>query len=74
MRLQLDNGRIAKKSGHSETCMNPIGFALVRPKTVLVALISLVLVGLSVIRPKSVDDWLKTKGIELPIRRMAIDM
>ena len=54
--------------------MNPIGFALKRPKTVVVALISLVLVGLSVIRPKGVDDWLKTRGIELPIKRMAIDI
>lgn len=54
--------------------MNPIGFALKRPKTVIVALISLVLVGLSVIRPKGVDDWLKTRGFELPIKRMAIDI
>ena len=54
--------------------MNPIDFALRRPKTILVALIALVLIGLSVIRPKSVDDWLKTKGVELPLKRMAIDI
>ncbi len=54
--------------------MNPIGFALKRPKTVVVALIALVLVGFSVIRPKGLDDWLKTRGIELPIKRMAIDI
>ncbi len=54
--------------------MNPINFALRRPTTVLVGLIALVLVGLSVIRPKSLDDWLKKKGIELPVRRMAIDI
>ena len=54
--------------------MNPIGFALRRPKSVLVGLISLVLIGASVIRPKSVDDWLKARGVELPIKRMAIDI
>ena len=54
--------------------MNPIGFALRRPKTILVALISLVLIGASVIRPKRVDDWLKARGVELPIKRMAIDI
>ena len=54
--------------------MNPIGFALKRPRSVMVALIAMVLVGASVIRPKSVDDWLKTRGIELPIKRMAIDI
>ena len=54
--------------------MNPINFALRRPKSVLVGLIALIIVGLGVIRPKSVDDWLKVKGIELPIKRMAIDI
>lgn len=54
--------------------MNPINLALRRPRSVLVGLIALVIVGLGVIRPKSVDDWLKGKGIELPIKRMAIDI
>lgn len=54
--------------------MNPLHFALRRPRSVLVGLIALVIVGLGVIRPKSVDDWLKGKGIELPIKRMAIDI
>ena len=54
--------------------MNPLQFALRRPRSVLVGLIALVIVGLGVIRPKSVDDWLKVKGIELPIKRMAIDI
>lgn len=54
--------------------MNPINLALRRPRSVLVGLIALVIVGFGVIRPKSVDDWLKGKGIELPIKRMAIDI
>jgi len=54
--------------------MNPLHFALRRPRSVFVGLIALVIVGLGVIRPKSVDDWLKGKGIELPIKRMAIDI
>ncbi|MEQ1825452.1 MAG: efflux RND transporter permease subunit, partial [Pirellula sp.] len=54
--------------------MNPIHFALRRPKTIVVALIAMILVGASILRPKSVDDWLKQKGIELPIKRMAIDI
>lgn len=54
--------------------MNPIHFALRRPKTVLVLLISIVLTGLSVIRPAAVDVWLRERGVELPLRRMAIDI
>jgi multidrug efflux pump subunit AcrB len=54
--------------------MNPISFALKRPKTILVFLIALILLGVAIIRPKRVDDWLKVRGIELPIKRMAIDI
>jgi len=54
--------------------MNPINFALRRPKTILVGILAIVLVGASVIRPKSMDDWLKQRGIELPIKRMAVDI
>ncbi len=54
--------------------MNPIGFALRRPKTVVVLLLSLVLCGLSVVRPVVVDDWLRARGVELPIRRMSVDI
>jgi multidrug efflux pump subunit AcrB len=67
-------GVILKSGKDSGIYMNPIGFALKRPKTVFVALISLLLVGLSIVRPKGVDDWLKSRGIELPIKRMAIDI
>ena len=35
--------------------MNPINFALRRPKTILVLLIAVALTGLSVIRPRAVD-------------------
>ncbi len=57
-----------------ETTMNPIIFALRRPLTVLVAIIA---VGLScgvALRPKSCDAWLAKYGIELPLKRMAIDI
>jgi multidrug efflux pump subunit AcrB len=54
--------------------MNPINFALRRPRSVIVGLIAIVLVGFAVIRPKSVDEWLKVRGIELPIKRMSIDI
>ena len=54
--------------------MNPIGFALRRPKTVVVLLLALVLIGLSAVRPASMDDWLRARGVELPIRRMSVDI
>lgn len=54
--------------------MNPIHFALRRPKTVLVLLITIIMVGLSVIRPPAVDAWLRTRGVELPLKRMAVDI
>lgn len=54
--------------------MNPINFALRRPKSVLVALIAVVLIGLSVIRPKAVDAWLAHRGVDLPLKRMPVDI
>lgn len=54
--------------------MNPISFALKRPKTVIVLLIAMALLSLTVIRPKRLDDWLKQRGVEVPIPRMAIDI
>lgn len=54
--------------------MNPIGFALRRPKTVVVLLLALVMSGLSVVRPGAVDDWLRSRGLELPLRRMSVDI
>lgn len=54
--------------------MNPISFALRRPKTVVVLLLVLMLAGISVVRPAAVDDWLRVRGVELPIRRMSVDI
>ncbi|HQZ68735.1 MAG TPA: efflux RND transporter permease subunit [Planctomycetaceae bacterium] len=54
--------------------MNPINFALRRPKTVMVLLLTVVMAGLSVIRPSSVDAWLRERGVELPLQRMAVDV
>ncbi len=54
--------------------MNPIVFALRRPLTVLVAIIA---VGMScgvALRPKSCDAWLAKYGIELPLKRMKVDI
>ncbi len=54
--------------------MNLIVFALRRPLTVLVAIVA---VGLScgvALRPKSCDAWLAKYGIELPLKRMAVDI
>jgi multidrug efflux pump subunit AcrB len=39
-----------------------------------VLLLALVLSGLSVIRPAAVDEWLRTRGLELPLRRMSVDI
>ena len=54
--------------------MNPINFALRRPKTVMVLLLAIVMAGLSVIRPPTVDNWLRERGVELPLKRMAVDI
>lgn len=54
--------------------MNPIAFAMRRPRTILVLLLSLVLIGLLVVRPRLVDDWLRERGVELPLQRMAVDI
>ena len=50
----------------NEVLMNPINFALRRPITIVVALLSLVLTSLVAIRPKVVDQWLSSVGIDLP--------
>lgn len=54
--------------------MNPINFALRRPKTIMVLLITIIVTGLSVIRPATVDHWLHDQGIDLPLQRMAVDI
>ena len=54
--------------------MNPIIFALRRPLTVIVALVAMALACVLAIRPKSIDVFLQEYGIELPVRRMAVDI
>ncbi len=54
--------------------MNPINFALRRPITVMVALLAVVLTSFVAIRPKQVDQWLNSVGIDLPLKRMPVDI
>jgi len=54
--------------------MNPITFALRRPITVIVLVIAVVIAGLTAIRPKATDEWLRSYGIELPLNRMPVDI
>src|SRR5579864_2397817 len=54
--------------------MNPIIFALRRPLTVMVALVAVALACFLAVRPKSVDAFVQKFGIELPVRRMAVDV
>jgi multidrug efflux pump subunit AcrB len=54
--------------------MNPLTFALRRPITVIVMVIAVVAAGLTAIRPKALDQWLLGYGIELPLKRMPVDI
>ena len=54
--------------------MNPIHLALRRPRSILVIITAVVLVGLSVIRPGSADAWLAEQGVVLPLKRMPVDI
>ena len=54
--------------------MNPIVFALRRPLTVVVAIVAVAIACFFAIRPKSVDVAVQQFGIELPIKRMSIDI
>src|SRR4030095_3286417 len=54
--------------------MNPIVFAMRRPMTVMVAITAVVLACLAAIRPKLLDQQLATVGIELPLKRMPVDI
>jgi multidrug efflux pump subunit AcrB len=54
--------------------MNPIAFALRRPITVMVIVFAVVLAGLTAIRPKAFDETLRGYGIELPLKRMPVDI
>ncbi len=54
--------------------MNPIRFALRRPITVIVGIIAILLTAFVAVRPKAFDAALKQVGIELPLKRMPIDI
>lgn len=54
--------------------MNPIIFALRRPLTVMVTLVAVALACFLAVRPKSVDAYLAHYGIDLPVKRMAVDI
>ncbi len=54
--------------------MNPILFALRRPITVMVAIIAVLLAAFVAVRPKWFDATLQRVGIELPLKRMPIDI
>lgn len=54
--------------------MNPIVFALRRPVTVLVLIVAVMMSGLAAVRPKSWDEWLRVYGVELPLKRMPVDI
>ena len=54
--------------------MNPIIFALRRPITVMVGIIAVVLTAFVAVRPKAFDAALAKVGIELPLKRMPIDI
>ncbi|GDY08295.1 RND transporter [Planctomycetia bacterium] len=54
--------------------MNPIIFALRRPITVMVGIIAVMLTAFVAVRPKAFDVALAKVGIELPLKRMPIDI
>src|SRR5262245_51577683 len=54
--------------------MNPIIFALRRPLTVMVAIVAVALACFLAVRPKSVDALFMKYGIELPVKRTAVDI
>lgn len=54
--------------------MNPVIFAMRRPWTVVVAVVAILLAAAVAIRPKWVDQRLANYGIELPLKRMPVDI
>ena len=54
--------------------MNPITFATRRPITVMVGVAALVIVCFFAVRPKVIDQSLAKYGIELPLKRMPVDI
>ena len=54
--------------------MNPVVFALRRPLTVIVGIIAVLLAAGVAVRPKAVDQYLAKYNIELPLKRMPVDI
>lgn len=54
--------------------MNPIAFALRRPFTVMVGVVAILLACSVAIRPKWIDQSLRTIGVELPLQTMKVDI
>src|SRR5436190_9997760 len=54
--------------------MNPIIFAMRRPITVMVAVVAIVITCFLAVRPKVIDQKLAAYGIELPLKRMPVDI
>jgi multidrug efflux pump subunit AcrB len=54
--------------------MNPITFALRRPFTVMVAVVTVLMAGAVALRPKVIDHTLQKYGIELPLQTMKVDI
>lgn len=54
--------------------MNPITFALRRPFTVMVGVVAVVLACAVALRPKAVDQTLRSFGVELPLQTMKVDI
>jgi multidrug efflux pump subunit AcrB len=54
--------------------MNPIVFAMRRPITVMVAVVAVTVTCFLAIRPKAIDRSLAAYGVELPLKRMPVDI
>lgn len=54
--------------------MNPVVFAMRRPLTVIVGIIAVLLAAGVAVRPKAVDQYLAKYNIELPLKRMPVDI
>jgi multidrug efflux pump subunit AcrB len=54
--------------------MNPIVFAMRKPATVMVAVVAIALTCFLAVRPRQVDTALSAYGIDLPLKRMPVDI
>jgi len=54
--------------------MNPITFAMRHPISVLVAVVAVTITCCLAVRPKAIDQRLAQYGIELPLKRMPVDI